>query len=267
MKWHIILTVAKKELVANIKNYWIIVVALVSYILNFSIVHFSVSFAGFENQGNPQAIMLSLIHLQMYVLSLFALILSYDGMLKEKELGTLELLLSFPLRSSDLVIGKWIGYSAVLLIATLLGFLPISYTLVKMGIPFSSVILFIGYSIWLGLTFTSLGLFLSSLAKDRTFVIAICIIFWVFLVFIFDIVFTMLAVSLNGIVSNGALSWILLFNPVDVFRISSLLTFMHQAAVNFYGLDTGVLKLRYLFVAMFLWFLVPLFITAKKKRV
>ena len=134
MNGHIIFTIAKKELGANIRNSWIIIVALMYYILNYSIIHFSVSLAGFENQGNPQAIMLSLIHLQMYMLSLFALILSYDGMLKERELGTLDLLLSFQLRSSDLVLGKWLGYSATLIIAELLGFLPFSYSLIKIGI-------------------------------------------------------------------------------------------------------------------------------------
>lgn len=263
MNWHIIKTIAKKEIITNIKNYWVVLVALVSYVLNYGVINFSVSFGGFENQGNPHAIMLSLIHLQMYVLPLFALVISYDGMLNEREQGTLDLLLSFPLKSSDIVLGKWLGYSTVLLIAIVIGFIPITYSLLASGVSIGTLLLFLLYSVWLGLTFTSLGLFLSYLSKDKTLVIAMCIILWVFLVFVFDVGFVFLAIYFNGVVQNDALNWVLLLNPVDVFRLTSLLTFMPEAATKFYGLNVGILRLGYLFVFMFLWTLIPLFITMR----
>lgn len=267
MNWRVIKTVAKKEISANVKNYWIILVALISLILNYSIIHFTVSFAGFENQGNPKAILLSLMSLQMYLLTLFALIISYDGMLQERELRTLDLLLSFPLKSSDLVLGKWIGYSVVLMSAFLIGFLPWVYSLLQMGITVSTLIQLILYSMWLGLTFTSLGLFSSSFAKDKTFVIAFCIILWVFFVFLFDIGFVGLAIASNGVVPDSYISWVLMLNPVDNFRVMSLLSFFKKEAAPFYGLNTGALKLGYSFLAMLLWTIVPLLVTMKRNFV
>lgn len=267
MNWRIINLVAKKEIVYNIKNYWTMIVAAMLFVLNYGIVHFSVSFSGSATVVSPKAVILSVVHLQMYILPLFALIISYDGMLKERELGTLDLLLSYPLKSQDLVLGKWLGCSAVLTLAFLIGFLPSAYGFMQLGIPVSTIFGVLAFSVWLGVLFTSLGLFLSSFFKDRTVVIASCIIAWVFFVFLFDLGFVILAIVTNGIVEGPMINWVLLFNPIAVFRMISLLSFLPADASSFYGLGTGVLKLSYELIVMLLWTLVPLIITMKKNFV
>ena len=109
MSWWVIRTVAKKEAKTNLRSPSFLSIALLLLILNFAVISFSVSFSGFEGQADPRAMLLSLINLQMYIVPLLALIVSYDGLLRERELGTLDLLLSDPLEFSDMVIGKWLA--------------------------------------------------------------------------------------------------------------------------------------------------------------
>lgn len=267
MNWHVIKTIARKEFIVNVKNYWVLSVAILIFILNGSIIRLDISFAGFEAQMDPSAILLSLIHLQMYVMPLFALIISYDGMLKERELGTLDLLLSYPLRSSDMVVGKWLGFSAVLSLSFLLGFLFPAYILMQLGIAYTTIVAFILLSLCLGLIFTSFGLFLSAFSRERTFVIAMCIIVWVFFVFLFDLGFVALVIATNGIVTSSMINWILFLNPADVFRIVSILSFLSSDVSEIYGLGTGILTISYGTLAMLLWLFLPLLFTMKKNFV
>ncbi len=267
MSYKIIAQVAQKTFMVNIKNYWLLLVAFILLVLNYGIIHFSVSMAGFNKQGNPQAIILSLIHLQMYVLSLFALLISYDGMLQERELGTLDLLLSYPLQSSEVVLGKWLGFNAILILAFLIGFGPSLFNLLDKGVGVNIIAKFILFSTMLGLIFTSLGLFLSAFSKSRTVVIASCIILWIVFVFLFDLGFVALVIKTNGVLQQSATNWILLLNPIDSFRMISLISFMPKDASQFYGLNTGALQYGYILFSLFLWIIIPLILTMKKNFV
>ena len=71
-----IYTIAKKEFFLNCKNAWIIIVSLLLALMDYSIIHFNISFAGGRQNINSMSIMTTLVHLQMYLVPLFALILS-----------------------------------------------------------------------------------------------------------------------------------------------------------------------------------------------
>ena len=80
-------------------------------------------------------LLLSLIHLQMYAVPLFAFVLSYAGVLAEREQGTLDLLLSYPIVYRDLILGKWLGFCSILGFAIVAGIAAAAAPVVSGGIP------------------------------------------------------------------------------------------------------------------------------------
>ena len=63
-----------------------------------------------------------LSNLTIYLVPLIALLLSYDAIAGEMERGTMLLLLTYPVRRRDVVIGKFVGHTAILAFATVVGF-------------------------------------------------------------------------------------------------------------------------------------------------
>ncbi|MCX7117908.1 MAG: ABC transporter permease subunit [Legionellales bacterium] len=260
----VIKLVARKELISLFKSYWFVFVAFLFFILNEGLLQFGIYFSGSSGHINPRAVMLSLIHLEMYLMPLLAFILSYDGMLKERELGTLDLLLSYPLVSADLVLGKWIGFTLMLSFSFLLGFVAPAIHLWILGFPLSDLIVFSINAIGLGVAFISMGLLISTISKDRTIVIAMCIILWVFYIFFFDLGFVGLAILSNGETTENAISWVLLLNPADVFRLVAISSLLSNDASVFFGIGNGALQLPYGIFVMLLWIGLPLRLAMNK---
>jgi Cu-processing system permease protein len=96
--------IARRELKKNIVNLWLPLVAGLLLIVNLVVVRIGFSIAGGESAVDARALLLSLIHLEMYVVPLFAFVLSYAGVLAEREQGTLDLLLSYPIVYRDLIL-------------------------------------------------------------------------------------------------------------------------------------------------------------------
>ncbi len=124
------------------------------------------------------------------IISLLALIFSYDICTREKEDGTLRLQLSNSLSRAKLLMGKVLGVFLTLL--PILGFcylLSALIILVSRGISFSAhdwsriVLLFIASLIYVAV-FVFIGLFISTLFKSSVSSIVVCLFFWVFFVFI-----------------------------------------------------------------------------------
>jgi ABC-2 type transport system permease protein len=104
---------------------------------------------------------------------------------KEKSSGTIELLSTFPINSSDIVYGKFmssIGLIAVGLAFTLIHFLTI--VLLGKNIDFGAI--FCGYLglLLLGGVYSAIGIFASGLSKNQivSFIISIFIILFLFMI-------------------------------------------------------------------------------------
>ena len=66
--------------------------------------------------------MVSLASLGIFLVPLIALLLSFDAIVGEAERGTLLLLLAYPVARWQVVLGKFLGHLAVLVVATLVGY-------------------------------------------------------------------------------------------------------------------------------------------------
>lgn len=95
---------------------------------------------------------------------------------EERKLGTLELLLTFPVRTGSLILGKFSG--ALLFLATLLG-LTLLYpiTLASLG-PLDWGPVVCGYigALLLGASYLALGMFISSLSRDQIIALILTVV-------------------------------------------------------------------------------------------
>lgn len=152
------------------------------------------------------------IYIVRVVLSLVALLFGFDQVSREREKGTLKLMLANPLSRATVLSGKWMGNFLSLaipfLLVTLLGFVLLIF---DPDIYFSSgdlfrlaVILFISL-IYIAL-FLSLGILISTLTKRAAASIVILLFIWAIVVFVIPNLGTLLARQIVDIPSVRALS-------------------------------------------------------------
>lgn len=94
---------------------------------------------------------------------LVSIILGYKSIVDERESGTIALLLSFPHTRLDMVLGKFLGRSAVLAIPVVVGLLGASGVIVVLfdSFPLVEYALFAVLSVALGLAFLAIAIGLS----------------------------------------------------------------------------------------------------------
>lgn len=118
------------------------------------------------------------------VLTLFALLLTYDSVTRERERGTLKLLFSNDLPRVTFVFGKWIGISAglllVLIIPFLLGLLMIQLAEIPLSGPEWLRLIQFGFaSALLLLVFTALGVMVSSFSTKGSYSFVSLLMIWI----------------------------------------------------------------------------------------
>lgn len=103
---------------------------------------------------------------------------------EEQKLGTAELLLTFPVRDWEVVMGKFLAGFAFLTVAVLLT-LPLAGTIIWLGNPDDGAMV-AGYlgSILVGATYLAIGLWVSSLTQNQivAFLISIIICFFLYII-------------------------------------------------------------------------------------
>jgi len=248
-----------KEIKYNISNYWIFLSAFIFTALNFIIIYFSEIITGDYSQTDTRALLLSIIHLQMYLIPLLSFILSYDSILSEKEFGILDLILSYRISFIDILFGKLIGNTIVFIIAFFLGFLPVIIYLVLLGVSILILIKFLFITFWLSFIFNSFAIYISSVSGNRTTVISLSIFIWLFFIFIYDILFIFITTMFDGNFFSDILGFLLFFNPAQIFRLLSLFYFMPLDINDLFGIDVGVLKFIYIIISMFIWVFAVIF--------
>jgi Cu-processing system permease protein len=258
--------IAQRELKKNIVNLWLPLVAGLLLIVNLVVVRIGFSIAGPESPVDARALLLSLIHLQMYAVPLFAFVLSYAGVLAEREQGTLDLLLSYPIVYRDLILGKWLGFCSVLGLAIVVGIAAAAASVISSDIPIVALIELSLLSLLLGISCVALGLALSSLARDRTVAIAACVALWVFFVFVFDLAFVFIQVVTEGSLPDTAAQAILLLNPAEAFRIAAILRLLPTDAAEIFGLGTGALSVPFSLLSLAIWTAVPIGLALVARR-
>lgn len=219
-----IATLAGKEFRDRIRNRWVLAVALMFAVFSLVITYFGGAQQGQVGPRSVEFVIASLVSLVIYLVPLIALLLGFDAIVGERERGSLDLLLALPLTRLELLLGKYLGLALALALSTLAGLMLVGGLLYRQfgWAGLAPYLRFAGTAVLLGLAFLSLALLLSVVARERTRASGLAIALWFGFVLVFDLLLLGALVASGGEFGGQALSYLLLLNPTDVFRIANV---------------------------------------------
>lgn len=226
-----VLLVAGKEVLEGTRNRWVLAATLLLASLALTLVFLGSAPAGRVGAGALEVVVVSLSSLSVFLLPLIALLLSHDAIVGEIERGTLLLLLTYPLRRWQVLLGKFLGQVAILSLATLLGYgaAALALTFLAGDASFSTsdgwraFARMLGSSILLGAAFAALGTFASTIVRGRGTAAGIAVGLWLVLVLLWDMgLLGLLVADQEQRISSGLVDAMLLLNPADTYRLFNL---------------------------------------------
>jgi Cu-processing system permease protein len=219
--------IAAQEIRAGIRNRWIVATTLLMAALALSLTLLGSAPTGTVGVDPLAVVVVSLSSLTIFLLPLIALLLSFDAVVGEQERGTLILLLAYPVARWEVLLGKFLGHTAILGLATVVGYgSAIAALMLRDGLEDAAWPAFaamVGSSVLLGAAFIALGGLASVLVRERATAAGIAVAIWLVFVLLYDTALLGLLVADQGrIVTATLLDLLLLLNPTDAYRLLNL---------------------------------------------
>ena len=220
--------IAAKEIREGLRNRWIVATTALLGALALTLSFLGSAPTGTVGASPLDVMVVSLSSLTIFLIPLIALLLSHDAIVGEAERGTLLLLLSYPVRRGEVVLGKFLGHIAVLAVATVVGYgaAGLALALVSgeaMAGGLGAFAAMLAASILLGAAFLAIGYLVSAFARERGIAAGIAVGIWLFFVLIYDMTLLgELVVDQGRIVTPPVLNALLLLSPTDVYRLLNL---------------------------------------------
>ena len=268
---NILVTLAIKELRDGLRNRWIAaaIVLLGSLALALSLLGSAPT--GSVNVSQLDITVISLASLSVYLIPLIALMLSFDTLVGEFERGTMMLLLTYPVKRWQVIMGKFFGHLLILSIAILVGYggaLLIMIFLTDGNTQgWQAYVSMMLSTLLLGAVFIALGYLISVYVKERASAAGAAIGLWLIYVVMYDLIlFGVLLMDEQQLISQQLLSMLMLLSPTDSYRILNLSLFegVSQASGIAGIASQAGLSGTLLFVVMLVWVVLPLSATLLK---
>ena len=260
-----LLIIAQKEIRDNLRNRWVIAATMLMFVLALALGFLGSAPTGSVKIDPLTVTVVSLSSLSIFLIPLIAMLMAYDALIGEIERGTMALLLSYPISRWQILVGKFIGHTAMLTVATTIGYglagLILQYNFGGFqAAAWKPFFLLIAASVLLGAAFLSLGYLISAKVKERGTAAGLAIGVWLFFVVIFDMALLgILVADSKHAINAKILENILLFNPTDIYRLLNLTGFentaMYAGLAGVSG-QIGLTKLM-LVIAQIGWIAVP----------
>ncbi|MCJ2519546.1 MAG: ABC transporter permease, partial [Candidatus Thermoplasmatota archaeon] len=229
--------VVKKEFLDNVRNKWIIAISVIFIILALVVSYFGAAQAGGGAgfQGLSDTVT-GMAGIEVFIVPILGLMLSYAAVVGEKEKGSILLLLSMPITRLETILGKFLGLASVMMAAIISG-LGISGAVIMVTAGtegWENYLLFILGSMVFALAFLSVGLLLSTITKRRSTAMGLAVFLWFFFAMIFDLVLIGVYVATGGSLSFQPgqqpmlPNWyyaVASTNPVDAFQFFTFRAF------------------------------------------
>lgn len=163
--------IVRKDLRDGIRS-WLLLALMVLFALVLGGASLLVTQGGTESQTNPVGILAlgAAVFVTVLVLvPITGLVVSIKSIVREREVGTVKVLLSLPHSRGEVLAGKFLGRSALLTAAILAGFLPagLIFWLRVEGFPIVQFGMFALVAILVGLQFVAVGLAASALVDSE----------------------------------------------------------------------------------------------------
>jgi len=277
MEGKAIYSIAKKEFLDNYRNKWIIAVSAIFLILTLVISYFSTrGGVGWKDLGDTIGLMMFFVQI---LIPIIALMLSYATIVGEREKGSLSLLLSYPVKREEIIIGKFLGLSSVLAIAIFIGF-GISGIIIGINVKdvqWGGYLIFILSSILFGVVYIALAIFFSCVLKKRSTAIGAAIFTWFLFAMIWNIILFGILVSNYGFDKIGQEDWMApdwyyvgsIINPITAFSMLVALN-VGPVQADIAGKIPSFYTTQTTLIILFLWIVIPLLVALyifKKKDI
>lgn len=264
-----VLIIAGKEVRDSVRNRWAVTATIVLAGLALTLAFLGSAPTGHVGVPPLAVTVVSLTSLTVFLVPLIAIILSYDALVGEIERGTMLLLLAYPVRHWEVVAGKFLGHTALLGCATVIGYGAAGVVIAAASSgdaagQWPAFAILIVSSVGLGAAFLGLGYLISSMVRDRATAAGIAVGVWLLLVLLFDMgLLGLLAATEGRGISASLFRWVLMLDPADIFRLINLASF---ADVRKYSGMAGLsaqaqLPAEVLAAALVAWIAVPLALT------
>jgi len=258
-------TLALKELRDGFRNRWVAAAVIVLAILALALSILGSAPTGSVRVSELDIRVISLASLSVYLIPLIALMLSYDALVGEFERGTMMLLLAYPVTRWQIVLGKFLGHTLILLIAILGGYggTVVILTLATGGGTegWQAYALMMASSLVLGAVFIALGYFVSAIVRERATAVGAAIGLWLVFVVLYDLLlFGLLTMDEEQKIGQQLFSMLMLVSPTDTYRVLNLSLFegvSEAAGIAGVASEAG-LGGSLLVGAMLVWIILPL---------
>jgi Cu-processing system permease protein len=265
-------TIARQELVINIRNKWTTIFAVVFGGLSLAISYFGMLTAGaigFQSFARTSA---SLLNLTLYVVPLLSLMMGALSFTSEKSLN--EMLFAQPVTRAEILLGKLAGLFASILIATLVGFgLAGGVIALKTGAGGAMRYhAFVALSLALALVFLTISALVASVCRRKAKAFGVMIFLWFFFALFYDLIVIGATFLLKERAANTFVFASLFGNPVDMARVACLMILDGKevfgaagaALVKFMGGERASLFL--LLGGLVVWIVVPFLLAQRSLK-
>lgn len=245
------------------RNRWVLIAVVLMVV--FSLVLSAVGSAPSGGLGADRLsiTVASLTSLSVYLVPLVALLMSFDAVAGEVERGTLPLLLTYPVARWEVLVGKLLAHTAILVIALLAGYGAAAAIAVVTDpaavAGFGALWRLTWTSTLLGATFLGIGYALSSLARRASGAAGLAIGLWLGLVVLYDLgLLAAVVADDGGTFTKDVFPYALLANPADAFRLFNLTASQAIAAASGVGGAAGSIPAWQSLLSILVWPLLAL---------
>lgn len=249
------------------RNRWVLIAVVLMVI--FSLVLSAVGSApsGALGADRLSVTVASLTSLSVYLVPLVALLMSFDAVAGEVERGTLPLLLTYPVARWEVLAGKMLAHSAILILALVAGFGSAAAIAIASDPQAMAGLGALWRLTWssalLGATFLGIGYALSALARRASGAAGLAIGLWLGLVVLYDLGLLAAVVADNGgTFTTQVFPAALLANPADAFRLFNLTASQATAVVSGVAGAAGAIPVWQSLASILIWPLLALGLAA-----
>jgi Cu-processing system permease protein len=225
-----IFIIAKKEIMDNVRNLWIIIMTVIFVVLTIAMSALGSYFSeGWQDLGITITLMMSIVQL---LVPIIALMLGYAAIVGEIEKGSMNMMISLPTSRLEIVLGKIIGLGCVLSFSIIVGFglAGIIIGIMVPGANYVEYLIFIFATILIGIVYLNVAFFFSTLFKKRSAALGGAIFLWFFFNMILPIILLGIAwggAALTDIISGSAPDWFFLIDLINPMSVYAALVFLN----------------------------------------
>jgi Cu-processing system permease protein len=269
MYMNAITTMARQELIINIRNRWTLIFAVAFSVLVLAISYFGLVTAGaigFQGFARTSA---SLLNLVLYIVPLVALTMGTLSFTSEKSLN--EMLFAQPVTRAEILLGKLAGLFASIFTATLIGF-GVGGMIIAAKAGTDGALrypLFVAFALLLALVFLSLSALIAALCRRQTKAFGVALFIWFFYVLFYDLLVIGATFLMKERVANKFIFASLFGNPVDIVRVATLIALDGKEVFGAAGaallrfLGGGTASITLLVAVLVAWIFIPLFFSQR----